>query len=176
MEGGTRALALALGRFRNKHGQAGVSDLDLGGWRAAVIGGLGFGRSSARLGPAGAPGLLLGSRFSPVYSLKFYCVLWYSPRETQQQPQLHPTRPALWEAAPAPAPATCTCTCPLHAPSPPEWNRLEQARPARHYPLMPSTTVYQFYVHQDNRLGGLARSKIQHRPDCSAADQVNKLE
>lgn len=42
-EGGTRALALALGRFRNKHGQAGVSDLDLGGRRAAVIGGLGFG-------------------------------------------------------------------------------------------------------------------------------------
>lgn len=43
VEGGTRALARALGRFRNKHGQAGVSDLDLGGRRAAVIGGLGFG-------------------------------------------------------------------------------------------------------------------------------------
>lgn len=81
VEGGTRALALALGRFRNKHGQAGVSDLDLGGRRAAVIGGLGFGavvRAWALL-------LLLVQvlaqvlvpqvpRFPPVYSLKFYGV------------------------------------------------------------------------------------------------------
>lgn len=78
VEGGTRALALALGRFRNKHGQAGVSDLDLGGRRAAVIGGLGFGavvRAWALL-------LLLvqvlvrvlGASLPTCYSLKFYCV------------------------------------------------------------------------------------------------------
>lgn len=64
----------ALGRFRNKHGQAGVSDLDLGGWRAAVIGGLGFCavvRAWALLaGPGAAPGAWLLT----CYSLKFYGV------------------------------------------------------------------------------------------------------
>lgn len=56
---------------------------------------------------------------------------------------------------------TCTRTCPLHAPSPPVWSRLEQARPL-------STTLL------DNRLGGHG-SMIQLRPDCSAADQGDRL-
>lgn len=84
IEGGTRALGSGtwthLDRFRNEHGQAGVSDLDLGGWTAAVIGGLGFGavvRAWALLC------LLLvqflpGARFPPVgCSLKFYSTTKY---------------------------------------------------------------------------------------------------
>lgn len=78
-EGGTRALGSGtwthLDDSGTRHGQAGVSDLDLGGRRAAVIGGLGFGavvRAWALLcsAPGAAPSwcsskLVLASRFSP---------------------------------------------------------------------------------------------------------------
>lgn len=78
VEGGTRALALALGRFRNKHGQAGVSDLDLGGRRSAVIGGLGFGAVvrawALLLVLVQVLVQVLGASLPTCYSLKFYGV------------------------------------------------------------------------------------------------------
>lgn len=110
IEGGTRALGSGtwthLDRFRNEHGQAGVSDLDLGGWTAAVIGGLGFGavvRAWALLclllvqflPGAVPPWCSLPTRWLFLEILLYYQVLPYSPSSSPSC-TCPPCPPAIW--------------------------------------------------------------------------------